>query len=97
MGDYIGSLHVLKFSVATLGVAVLVWSMTESELAVYIFCFVYGFFAGAFIAQLPVVLAEIFGVLRMSSVSGLIYSAAGIGNLVGPAAAYVLPPPPTYV
>jgi len=81
-GDSVGHMRVLRVSVLALAVAMAAWSLTSNMAGIYSFAFAWGFFAGAFISVLPVVLAEFFGADRMASVSGLVYNGFAIGGFL---------------
>ena len=72
-----------------MGISELAWTAATDIVGIYLFCAVYGFVAGSYVALMPVVLAETFGVMRMASATGLGYSAAAIGNVLGPSITYV--------
>eukprot|EP01087_Luapelamoeba_hula_P013279 TRINITY_DN3798_c0_g1_i2.p1 TRINITY_DN3798_c0_g1~~TRINITY_DN3798_c0_g1_i2.p1 ORF type:complete len:127 (-),score=14.96 TRINITY_DN3798_c0_g1_i2:2-382(-) len=74
----------LKLSGLMLTVAMAIWPFLSSAGLLLAFGFTFGLFAGSFIAVLPVVLAQLFGVERMASVTGIVYSGFAIGNLFGP-------------
>ena len=81
-GDSVGHMRVLRVSVLALAVAMAAWSLNSTMAGIYSFAFAWGFFAGAFISVLPVVLAEFFGADRMASVSGLVYNGFAIGGFL---------------
>ncbi|KAI9329903.1 major facilitator superfamily domain-containing protein [Zopfochytrium polystomum] len=66
------------------------WNTAGSLPVLVLFAIVNGFVGGGFISLFPVTLASIFGVRRLPSVVGTLYSLSSIGNLVGaPLAAYI--------
>eukprot|EP01087_Luapelamoeba_hula_P013282 TRINITY_DN3798_c0_g1_i6.p1 TRINITY_DN3798_c0_g1~~TRINITY_DN3798_c0_g1_i6.p1 ORF type:complete len:248 (-),score=18.15 TRINITY_DN3798_c0_g1_i6:2-745(-) len=84
IGDQTSHLLMLKLSGLMLTVAMAIWPFLSSAGLLLAFGFTFGLFAGSFIAVLPVVLAQLFGVERMASVTGIVYSGFAIGNLFGP-------------
>ncbi len=70
---------------ATMTVTQLVWLAADGRYAVLAaFVLVFGVAYGGFIAVSPILLAEIFGVEHMGGITGVNYSAAGVGALFGP-------------
>ncbi|KAI9353270.1 major facilitator superfamily domain-containing protein [Zopfochytrium polystomum] len=59
------------------------WSFANSLALLMVFAVVNGFVAGGFISLFPVTLASIFGVRRLPSLVGTIFSVSSIGNFVG--------------
>jgi MFS family permease len=75
---YLGSFLVLSLSF-------LIWiAAGQSYLALVVFAVVLGVSYGGFIALSPAVTAEVFGPVGLGAVLGALYTAAGIGGLLGP-------------
>ena len=77
---YLGSFLVLALSF-------LIWIVAgQSYAALVVFTVVLGVAYGGFIALSPAVTAEVFGPVGLGAVLGALYTAAGIGGLIGPPA-----------
>ena len=77
---YVGSFLVL-------GLSFLIWILAgQSYAALLVFAVVLGVAYGGFIALSPAVTAEVFGPVGLGAVLGALYTAAGIGGLIGPPA-----------
>ncbi|MGI9614143.1 MAG: MFS transporter [Acidimicrobiales bacterium] len=75
---YVGSFLVLSLSFS-------IWIFAgQSYVALLVFAVVLGVAYGGFIALSPAVTAEVFGPVGLGAVLGALYTAAGIGGLVGP-------------
>ena len=75
---YLGSFLVLSLSFS-------IWIFAgQSYLALLVFAVVLGVAYGGFIALSPAVTAEVFGPVGLGAVLGALYTAAGIGGLIGP-------------
>ncbi|KAK9767848.1 hypothetical protein K7432_002030 [Basidiobolus ranarum] len=61
----------------------LIWTNSSSFAPLLIFALLFGFTAGGFISLFPVVIASIFGLDQLATVTGLIYASTGVGNLAG--------------
>ncbi|KAG0061061.1 hypothetical protein BGZ89_011786 [Linnemannia elongata] len=48
-----------------------------------IFCILYGFFSGSFVAIVPTVAAHLCGISRLASVTGIVYGGIAVGTLIG--------------
>jgi MFS family permease len=75
---------------AVLGASFVVWLVATSWLGLLAFAILLGTGYGGWIALQPTVLAELFGVRGLGGLVGLVYTAAGVGALVGPPLAGVL-------
>jgi MFS family permease len=67
-----------------LGLMFLLWWVSRSYLPLAIFAVVYGSFYGGYVALAPTVCMDLFGPRALSAIIGALYTAAGIGTLVGP-------------
>jgi len=84
MGLFYGSL-------ATMAASYLIWfSAGDRYWQLMVFALVLGISYGGFIALSPVVAAELFGTVGLGGVLGALYTAAGIGGLIGPPTAGAL-------
>jgi len=61
-----------------------VWPFTTSAGGLYAFCCYFGFFSGGFVSLYPVVAADIYGVGRLASIAGALFSGFVPGTLAGP-------------
>ncbi len=72
-------------SFAVLGSSFIVWFFAgDSYALLVVFALILGVAYGGFIALSPAVAAQIFGTVGLGGVLGAIYTAAGVGGLVGP-------------
>ncbi len=78
-------LRLYQGSFLVLALSFLIWlGAGQSYLALLVFAVVLGVAYGGFIALAPAVTAELFGPVGLGGVLGALYTAAGIGGLVGP-------------
>jgi MFS family permease len=78
-----GRVYAMSFSVMAL--TQLVWFVAGSRFVILVlFALLFGFSYGGFISLSPAYLAEIFGPEQLGGLTGVNYSAAGIGALLGP-------------
>ncbi|KAJ1551084.1 hypothetical protein HK096_003252 [Nowakowskiella sp. JEL0078] len=61
----------------------LIWPFSNSFGTLTAFGCIYTFSSGGFVSLFPVVIAELFGVEKLASIVGLLYSSSAIGNLAG--------------
>ncbi len=81
----IGILGLYRLSFLVLALSFLLWIVADTNYALLIiFAIVLGVSYGGFIALSPAVVAEMFGTLGMGGVLGALYTAAGVGGLIGP-------------
>ncbi len=79
------SMRLYLGSFLVLGLSFLIWIVAgESYAALLVFAVVLGVAYGGFIALSPAVTAEVFGAVGLGAVLGALYTAAGIGGLLGP-------------
>jgi MFS family permease len=62
----------------------LLWWVSESYLPLAAFAVVFGTFYGGYVALTPTVCMDLFGPRALSAIIGSLYTAAGLGTLVGP-------------
>jgi MFS family permease len=74
------------FAVVALSFAIW-WAAGDSYPALVVFAVALGTSYGGFVALCPAVVAERFGVDRLGSLLGLLYTGAGLGSALGPPAA----------
>lgn len=81
----IGLLGLFRLSCAGLGLSFLVWIVADTSYTLLVlFAVVLGVSYGGIIALSPAVVAELFGVIGMGGVLGALYTANGLGGLIGP-------------
>ncbi|KAJ1674488.1 hypothetical protein EV182_003178, partial [Spiromyces aspiralis] len=85
IADRLGKINMLVCctTIAALSIFVL-WLPFHASGTMIAMTIIYGLFCGGFISLLPVVIAELFGVARISNVIGLLYIANFCGSLIGP-------------
>lgn len=83
IADRFGRYRMMRFSSLALAAAMFLWPLTDSFESLAIFGAVYGAFAGAFIAMLPALAGDYFGMERLAGITGLLFSGAAIGTLFG--------------
>jgi MFS family permease len=88
--DRVGRLAMLRIATAAMTAAVLLWPLARAVPGIAAFAFAYGFFAGAFIALLPALTGDYFGIERLAATAGLLYTGAAVGSLLGAPAAGAL-------
>lgn len=86
--DKFGHLEMLTSCLLAAAISItVIWLFAPTMLFVILF----GFSVGGFVSLAPNVVVAIFGTKNLGSVTGLVYSGAGVGNLVGPLiAAYLV-------
>jgi MFS family permease len=62
----------------------LLWWVSKSYLPLAVFAVIYGSFYGGYVALAPTVCMELFVPRALSAIIGSLYTAAGLGTLVGP-------------
>jgi MFS family permease len=77
-----GTLHAAVYA----GMAVMlgVWLASTGAIALGLFAVLFGTFYGAFVALQPPLAMDLFGARNVSGVIGVLYTAAGLGCLLGP-------------
>jgi MFS family permease len=90
LADRVGRVRTFQASFAVLAASFVIWLVGGSWPGLLAFAVVLGTGYGGWIALQPTVLAEMFGVRGLGGLVGLVYTAAGVGALVGPPLAGVL-------
>ncbi|KAK3843930.1 MAG: major facilitator superfamily domain-containing protein [Linnemannia gamsii] len=82
--DYIGDINTLLISSLCACLSILVvWMLAGTSVVMMtIFCIIYGFFSGSFVAIVPTVAAHLCGT-RLASMTGIVYGGIAVGTLVG--------------
>ncbi|KAF9345211.1 hypothetical protein BGX26_003396 [Mortierella sp. AD094] len=83
--DHIGDINTLLISTLCASLSVLiVWILAGTSVpTMAVFCVIYGFFSGSFVAIVPTVAAHLCGISRLASVTGIVYGGIALGTLVG--------------
>ncbi len=81
----IGTIALFRLSCTGLGLSFLLWIIADTNyVLLVVFALVLGVAYGGIIALSPAVVAELFGIVGMGGVLGALYTANGLGGLVGP-------------
>ena len=84
LADRMGRLRSLSLMYAGLGVCFVAWWQSQGLWALAAVALAVGLFYGGFVATLPAVVMDIFGGRAVSAIIGWLYTAPGIGTLIGP-------------
>jgi MFS family permease len=84
IADRIGPLRSLVAVGVGLGLMFLLWWVSKSYLPLAVFAVVFGSLYGGYVALAPTVCMDLFGPRALSAIIGSLYTAAGLGTLVGP-------------
>ena len=80
-----GIFRIFRFGFALCPIAFVTWLLAGSSfVTLVIFMIIMGVGYGSFVAVSPLVLADLFGVVGLGSLMGLLYTACGLGALIGP-------------
>ncbi|KAJ2311236.1 hypothetical protein IWW54_002755, partial [Coemansia sp. RSA 2705] len=81
---YLGNINTMATCTLVSSLSILVLWLPFQATGTMIACaIVYGMFCGGFIGLLPVVMADLWGVQRISTIIGLLYMANFVGTMVG--------------
>lgn len=83
IADRLGRHRIMQLSSLAMAAALFSWPFARSWGALAVFGGVYGLFAGAFIALLPALAGDYFGMQRLAGITGLLFSGAAVGTLFG--------------
>jgi MFS family permease len=72
---------------AGMALALVIWAGSTTFWPLAIFAFIFGTAYGGWVALLPAVVMDYFGGRNVSGLIGILYTSAGFGTLIGPAAA----------
>ena len=84
LADRIGRLESLALMYAGLGACFVAWWQSQSLWALAAMAVAMGLFYGGFVATMPAVVMDLFGGRAVSAIIGWLYTAPGIGTLIGP-------------
>jgi MFS family permease len=90
LADRVGRVRTFQASFGVLAASFLIWLVGGSWPWLSAFAVVLGTGYGGWIALQPTVLAQLFGTRGLGALVGLVYTAAGVGALIGPPLAGVL-------
>ena len=82
--DKMGRRNALVLMYAGVGLMDLLWLWGGPLESLYVFAVIYGLCYGGFVGTAPAVSADYFGMKRLSSVIGWLYTSVAFGTLVGP-------------
>ncbi len=84
LADRAGVIFLMKTCYLVLALSFAVWLVGSSYPMLIVFALVLGAGYGGFVALSPAVIAELFGVGRLGTMMGLLYTSGGVGALLGP-------------
>jgi len=84
LADRFSVIFLLKTCYFVLAVSFAIWLVGSSYLVLVAFALVLGAGYGGFVALSPAVIAELFGVRKLGTMMGLLYTSGGVGALLGP-------------
>lgn len=87
LADKIGRQLSLVAMFAGMALALLIWLCSTGLWPLAVFALLFGTAYGGWVALLPAVVMDYFGGRNVSGLIGILYTSAGIGTLIGPAAA----------
>lgn len=87
VGDRFGRARLLAIANGGMGAMFALWLVSTSAPALGLFALLFGTFYGTMVALAPALVMDLFGARSIAGILGFVYTAAGIGNLVGPALA----------
>ena len=84
LADRIGRSQCLSLVMLLSGVTLVYWIFAQGFVALALFALAFGLFYGGFVALIPAVTADLFGLRAMSSVLGVLYTSVALSTLLGP-------------
>lgn len=84
IADRLGHVRSLVAISFGLGLMFLLWWVAQSFWVLAVFAVLFGALYGGYVALAPTICMEIFGPRALSGIIGSLYTAAGLGTLVGP-------------
>lgn len=82
--DRVGRINMLFICALISGLSILcIWSVATTVPVLTVFAVVYGFTCGGYFSVIPSVIADIYGLDRLTTVTGLLYGSIGLGYLIG--------------
>jgi MFS family permease len=90
LADKVGVIFLMKACYLVLALSFAIWMAGTSYGTLVVFALVLGAGYGGFVALSPAVIAELFGVAKLGTVMGILYTSGGVGALLGPPLAGVI-------
>ena len=84
VADRLGRVPSFAVMYVGLGAMLVVWWLTTSYWLLVAFALLFGAFYGGFVALAPTIIMDLYGPRAVSGIIGLLYTAPGVGTLVGP-------------
>ena len=84
LADRIGRPVTLVLMQASLGTSFISWALADGYLAIAVFALWVGLSYGGIVSLMPALMMDLFGARAVSSIIGLLYTGAALGNLGGP-------------
>jgi MFS family permease len=84
IADRLGHVNALVAISAGMGAMFLLWWVSSGFWPLAVFAFVFGTLYGGYVALSPTVCMDTFGPKSLSAIIGSLYTAAGLGTLLGP-------------
>ena len=84
IADRMSTIRLYQACYLLLAASFALWLAGGSYLSMVVFAIAMGGGYGGFVALSPAVLAELFGVARLGTVMGILYTSGGVGALLGP-------------
>ena len=84
IADYFGRTRSLALMYLSMALMLLLWWASTGKVALALMAVGFGISYGGFVATFPTVVMDLFGARSVSGIIGCIYTAAGIGTLLGP-------------
>jgi MFS transporter, OFA family, oxalate/formate antiporter len=84
IADRIGRMRSLALLYLGMALMLLLWWASTGKLALSVMAVGFGISYGGFVATFPTVVMDLFGARSVSGIIGCIYTAAGVGTLLGP-------------
>jgi MFS family permease len=90
LADRAGVIRLYQATYLVLALSFALWFATGAFWVLVVFALVMGAAYGGFVALSPAVLAELYGVSRLGTVMGILYTSGGVGALAGPPVAGII-------
>ena len=87
IADRLGRRAFLVSTYLGIAASMLIWSVCVTFPSLAIFALIFGLFYGGWVAILPAIVADFFGVRNVGGIIGVLYTSVAFGTLIGPSAA----------
>jgi MFS family permease len=84
LADRLGRLHTITLAMVSMAATYLLWLAAPGYLALAVFALWFGLSYGGIVSLMPAICMDLFGARAISGIVGTLYSAAALGNLLGP-------------